>query len=283
MSAPADIAARTRPATWRQRAATFFNMHPRVGFAIAVVIDLILFYVLWQVLTVTRVLPPRFFPTANAVLGRMGAVLVGSEFWITLWHTVESWGAGLIIGGVLGTLSGIVLGANDRAYRFCRVVIELMRPIPPVVILPLALLLLGVTLQIKLLLIFQGIFWIVLLQAVYGVRSVDKVMLETARVYGMSRTRQFFSIQLPGSLPFIVTGIRIAAIFSLIVSIVAELVGGAPGLGNDILRAMSAGDDRSMYSLILLTGVLGVIITAGFSMLERLILFWHPSQRKVSQ
>jgi ABC-type nitrate/sulfonate/bicarbonate transport system permease component len=124
-----------------------------------------------------------------------------------------------------------------------------------------------------------SLFWVVLLQAAYGVRGVDRVMLETAQSYGMSKMRRFFHIQLPGSLPYIATGIRIAAIFALIVSIVAELVGGAPGLGNQILKAMSAGDSRTMYALILLTGVLGVLITATFSWLEKRVLFWHPAYR----
>lgn len=250
---------------------------------VAVVIDLLVIYALWQILRAQGVLPARYFPNANEVLARIAAMLASAEFWVTLWATVQSWGLGLLVSGVAGTLAGILLGSSERAYRFCRVTIELLRPIPPIVILPLALLVLGVTLRMKLLLIVQGTFWVVLLQAVYGVRGVDPVMLETAKAYGLSRRRRFFSIQLPGSLPFIVTGIRIAAIFSLIVSIVAELVGGAAGLGNDILKALSSGDDRTMYALILLTGALGAIITAVFSALERLILFWHPSQREAAR
>lgn len=270
---PAPRRAREVPDLWRAKP---------VRWGAAIVLDVLVFYAVWQVLSTTGVLPERYFPQANAVVERIGQVLVLPAFWATVGNTVESWGLGLAISGVAGTVAGILLGSSDRAYRFCRVTIELLRPIPPIVILPLALLVLGVTLKMKLLLIVQGTFWVVLLQAVYGVRAVDAVMLETAQAYGMSRARRFFSIQLPGSLPFIVTGIRIAAIFSLIVSIVTELVGSAPGLGNDILKAMSSGDDRSMYALILLTGILGVIITAVFSALERLVLFWHPSQRKAA-
>ncbi|GAA3754029.1 aliphatic sulfonate ABC transporter permease SsuC [Microbacterium kribbense] len=264
---------KSREPLWRRR---------RVQFAAAVVIDLILVYVVWEVLSTTGVLPQRFFPDANSVIHRLGQLLALPAFWAVLGQTLQSWGLGLIIAGVSGTVFGILLGSSDRAYRFFRVIIEVLRPIPPIVILPLALLLLGVTLQMKLLLIVQGTFWVVLLQAVYGVRSVDAITLDTAQVYGISKVRRFLTIQLPGSLPLIVTGIRIAAIFALIVSIVAELVGGAPGLGNEILKAMSTGDNETMYALILLTGVLGVIITAVFSGLERIVLFWHPSHREVS-
>jgi len=252
----------------------------RVRFTAAVVIDVLLVYALWEGLTATGALSPRYFPRANAVVQRLGTLLTQSAFWSVVWATVQSWLLGLVIGCVCGTIAGVLLGSSDRAYRFCRVVIELLRPIPPIVILPIVLLVLGVTLQFKLVLILQGIFWVMLLQAVYGVRSVDPVMLETARSYGISRARRFFTVQLPGSLPFIVTGVRIAAMFALVVSIVAELVGGAAGLGNDILKAQSAGDDTTMYALILVSGVLGVVITTSFSWLERRVLFWHPSQRE---
>lgn len=255
----------------------------RARFVAAVVIDLVLVYALWEWLTATGTLSPRYFPRANAVVERIGALLVLPSFWAVVWATVKSWLLGLLIGCVCGTVAGVLLGSSDRAYRFCRVVIELLRPIPPIVILPIVLLVLGVTLQFKLVLIFQGIFWVMLLQAAYGVRNVDPVMLDTARSYGISKLRRFFTVQLPGSLPFIVTGVRIAAMFALVVSIVAELVGGAAGLGNDILKAQSAGDDTTMYALILFSGTLGVVITTSFSWLERRVLFWHPSQRSAAR
>jgi ABC-type nitrate/sulfonate/bicarbonate transport system permease component len=263
---------------WAERLSAF-RRGRRTRFAAAIAIDLVLVYALWEVLTATGTLSPRYFPRPQAVVERLGVLLTQMSFWAVVWATVQSWLLGLVIGCVSGTIAGVLLGSSERAYRFCRVVIELLRPIPPIVILPIVLLVLGVTLQFKLVLIFQGIFWLMLLQAIYGVRSVDAVMLETARSYGISGLRRFFTVQLPGALPFIVTGVRIAAMFALVVSIVAELVGGAAGLGNDILKAQSAGDDTTMYALILFCGVLGVVITSSFSALERHVLFWHPSQR----
>lgn len=251
----------------------------RAGKSVAIVVDLALVYVIWEVLSATGVLPAQFFPDANAVISRLVEFVGLPAFWVVVGQTMQSWAIGLAIGAVAGTLVGILLGSSERAYRFCRVVIEVMRPIPPIVLIPLAVLVLGTSLQMKLVLIFQGIFWVIVLQAVYGVHSVDPVRMEMGRSYGLSRPARFFRIQLPGALPFIATGIRIAAIFALIISIVAELVGGAHGLGAQILVAQSAGDDRTMYALIFVTGVLGVVITLAFSYLERRVLFWHPSQR----
>jgi ABC-type nitrate/sulfonate/bicarbonate transport system permease component len=251
----------------------------RTGTLVAVVIDVAIVYVIWEILSVTGILPGRYFPDANTVIGRFGYFLRLRVFWHVVGYTLESWAIGLVLASVIGTIVGIILGSSDRAYRFCRVVIEVMRPVPPIVLLPLILLVLGATLEMKLALILQGTLWLLILQAIYGVRAVDSIMLETGRSYGLSRRARFLHIQLPGSLPFIVTGIRIASIFALVVSIVSELIGGAPGLGNEILRAESTGDDPTMYALILATGILGVFITLAFGALERRILFWHPSHR----
>jgi ABC-type nitrate/sulfonate/bicarbonate transport system permease component len=250
-----------------------------MGSAAAVAVDAVLVYWLWQLLTATGVLPSRYFPHASAVLGRALSLIGLPAFWSVVSDTMQSWAIGLAIAVGAGTLLGILLGSSDRAYGFCQVVIEVMRPVPPVVLIPIAVLTLGAGLKMKLVLIVQGTIWIMILQAVYGVRAGDAVLLETARSYRLSAARRFLLVRLPSALPFIVTGVRICASFALIASIVSELVGGAAGLGNEILKAESAGDQQTMYALILLTGVLGLVINAVFTSVERRVLFWHPSQR----
>lgn len=249
----------------------------------AIVIDAVLAYAVWEVLTATRVLPPRFFPHANAVVARAVSLLGHHEFWGLAGETMQAWALGLVISVLAGTVVGIVLGSSDRAFRFFQVFIEVMRPVPPVVLIPIALLTLGAGMGMNLLLIIQGCVWIMILQAVYGVRSVEPVALETARSYRFSRLQHFVYVRVPGSLPFIVTGVRICASVALVVAIVAELVGGAPGLGSKIFRAESADNQQTMYALILLTGALGVVVNGAFTMLERRVLFWHPAQRDVAR
>jgi ABC-type nitrate/sulfonate/bicarbonate transport system permease component len=264
----------------RVRPSVFFGTGRRAGRLAAVVIDLAIAYVAWQVLSATGALPKRYFPTANEVLQRLGDIVPTTAFWNVLGSTMQSWALGLAISMVVAIPLGVALGANERAYRFCQVVIEALRPIPPVVLIPIALLVFGTTLQMKLVLVLQATFWVLLLQAIYGIRAVDPLALQTARSLRLGGLREFICVRLPGALPLVVTGVRIAATFALISSVVAELVGGAPGLGNDILKAMSNGDEPTMYALILVTGLLGILVNSAARFLERRLLFWHPSQRE---
>lgn len=236
-------------------------------------------FVLWELLSRGEILPSRYFPPASAVLQTLAETVAHPAFWSVLGLTLQSWAAGLAIALLVGVPLGTLFGASDRAYRFCRVVIEVLRPIPPVVLIPIALLIFGASAQMKLLLIVYGAIWPLLLQTMYGVRGVDPMTLEMARAYRLTPWQRFLQIRLAGASPFIATGLRISATIALIVTIVAELVGGAPGLGNDILIAQAGGANELMYALILVSGVLGVAVNAVFLRLERALLFWHPSQR----
>lgn len=249
------------------------------GRVVAIVVDVIIAYAAWNLLSATGILPERYFPSANTVLQRLGDMIFTAPFSNVLGSTMQSWAIGLSISIVTAIPLGIALGTSERAYRFCQVVIEALRPIPPVVLIPIALLVFGPTLEMKLLLILQATFWILLLQSIYGIRAVDPVALQSAHSMRLGHWLEFWMVRLPGALPLVVTGIRIAATFSLIASVVAELVGGAPGLGNEILKSESNGDQPTMYALIVVTGFLGIVVNVVFRQLERRLLFWHPSQR----
>jgi ABC-type nitrate/sulfonate/bicarbonate transport system permease component len=106
------------------------------------------------------------------------------------------------------------------------------------------------------------------------------VARETARAYGLGRGLRFVFVDLPGSTPYIATGLRIAASVALVVCVAAELIAGLPGLGAAIYKAQYADRLPLMYALIVTSGVLGLLIALGFNRLERLTLRWHPSQRR---
>ncbi len=236
-------------------------------------------FVLWELLSRAEVLPSRYFPPASVVLQTLGKLVVAPALWNVVSVTMEAWALGLGIAVGIAVPLGVLLGSSEPAYRFCRVVIEMLRPIPPVVLIPLALLILGTSLQMQLLLVVYGAVWPLLMQTIYGVRGVDPQVKEMARAYRLTPWQRFTVVQLRGASPYIATGLRISATIALIVAIVAELVGGAPGLGNDILLAQASGANSLMYALILVAGGLGVVLSLVFQRLERTILFWHPSQR----
>jgi ABC-type nitrate/sulfonate/bicarbonate transport system permease component len=157
--------------------------------------------------------------------------------------------------------------------------IEFLRPIPSVALIPLAVLLYGSALRSVLLLVVYAAFWQVLIQTLYGVQDVDPVADDTARSYGLGTWARIRHVLWPTALPYVMTGVRLAAAVALILAITGELVIGAPGLGARIAVAQNSQAVPEMYALIVVTGLLGLLINVGARAVERRSLAWHHSVR----
>jgi ABC-type nitrate/sulfonate/bicarbonate transport system permease component len=235
--------------------------------------------VLFDVLPRIGVLPRDHFPPISQTLGTLGEQLVESSFWEAVWNTLKGWALGLGIAAGLAIPLGIVIGSNRLLYRAMHGLIEFLRPIPSVALIPLAILIYGTGLKSKVFLAAFASFWQIIVATLYGVQDVDPVATDTARSFGFSRARRLFRVTLPSALPYIATGLRIASSVSLILTVTAELVIGSAGLGRSINLARSGGNEELMYALIVATGILGLLLNAIFLQLERRLLHWHPSQR----
>ena len=234
---------------------------------------------LFEVLPRIGVLPSDHFPPISDTLSTLFDQLGESRFWEAVGNTLEGWALGLGIAAGLAIPIGIVIGSSRLLYRATRGLIEFLRPIPSVALIPLAILIYGTGLQSKVFLAAFASFWQVLVATLYGVQDVDPVATDTARSFGFSRRQRLLRVTLPSAIPYIATGLRIASAVSLILTVTAELVIGAAGLGRSINLARSGGNEELMYALILATGVLGLLLNAVLQRVERRVLHWHPSQR----
>jgi ABC-type nitrate/sulfonate/bicarbonate transport system permease component len=235
--------------------------------------------VLFEVLPRIGVLPRDHFPPISETLSTLGEELGEASFWEAVGNTLQGWALGLGIAAGLAIPIGIVIGSSRLLYRAMRGVIEFLRPIPSVALIPLAILIYGTGLESKVFLAAFASFWQLLVATLYGVQDVDPVATDTARSFGFSRLQRLFRVTLPSAVPYIATGLRIASAVSLILTVTAELVIGSAGLGRSINLARSGGNEELMYALILTTGILGVLLNGIFVHAERRVLRWHPSQR----
>ena len=237
------------------------------------------FLLLWELASRTGLVDPRYLPPASEVIVTLGVNAGLTGFWVALGQTVASWALGMLIALVLAGPLGVVIGLSPFLQRATRSTVEFLRPIPSVGLIPLAVLVLSVPLQQSLLIIVYGAFWQVLIQVLYGVADVDSVAMSTARSYGFTWWQRVRDVVFPTMLPYLLTGVRLAAAVALILAVTAELVIGTPGLGNQIALAKEAGLYASTYALVLATGLLGVVINLGVRALERRLLSWHQSVR----
>ncbi|WP_223291252.1 ABC transporter permease [Streptomyces avicenniae] len=221
-----------------------------------------------------------WFPPVTETYAELGRLAAGHPLWTEIGRTLNGWLVGIVIATLLAVPIGVLLGSNNTAYRFSRVVIEFCRPIPSVALIPLAVLVYGVGLEMKVFLIVFVTFWPILLQVIYGVRDVDPLVQDTARSYGLPPSARFLRVTLPSAAPYIATGLRIASSIALVLAVTAELVVGAPGLGQSIVVAQSNALLPRMYALIIVTGLVGWALNSVFQAIERRLLRWHPSQRR---
>src|SRR5215218_4054112 len=235
--------------------------------------------VLFDVLPRIGVLPENHFPPISKTLGTLADQFTTESFWKAVGNTLQGWALGLGIAAALAIPLGIVIGSSRLLYRATRGVIEFLRPIPSVALIPLAILIYGTGLKSKVFLASFAAFWQLIVATLYGVQDVDPVATDTARSFGFSRRQRLFRVTLPSAVPYIATGLRIASAVSLILTVTAELVIGSAGLGRSINVARSGGNEELMYALILSTGILGVLLNGIFVRGERRVLRWHPSQR----
>ncbi|HEV7743179.1 MAG TPA: ABC transporter permease [Pseudolysinimonas sp.] len=181
----------------------------------------------------------------------------------------------LVSGIVVGTVLGLV-GGLERATR---PLLETLRAIPGVALLPIFIVLFGIDVQMKLLLIAFGSFWPVLLNTIDGVRGIEPLLLDVSRIFRVGRVRRLVSIILPGASPQIFAGARTALAISLIIMVVSETVGGNGGVGYFLLAAQRNFAISSMWGAILALGILGYLLNIVFRIIERMVLRWHRLQQ----
>ncbi len=236
---------------------------------------------LLEVVTRVGLVDPRHLPPTSAVVAAAGGILVDPGFLGGVAGTLAAWALGLGAAIAIGVPLGLLLGASPRAHRASTAVIELLRPIPSVALIPLAILLLGRGLDMRLALVAYASVWPILFNTLYGVRAIDPLVTDTARAFGLRRWAVVRHAWLPAAAPFAYTGIRIAAGVALILAISTELIaGGGPGIGTWMLAASQTGVPRELlYAGIVVTGGLGMLLNAALAGGERRLFAWHHRVR----
>lgn len=243
------------------------------------VLGIFIALVVWELVAMIELVNPRHLPPPTVVLPVFLANFGLADFWITVGHTMWAWITGLTVSTVAGMLVGLIIGSSSFINRYTHTTIEFLRPIPAVGLIPIAALIFGPRFGAEFFIVVFGCFWIVLIQVIYGIMDVDKVASDTVRTMRMSPFQRARHLVFPSILPYLMTGIRLAATVSFILAVSAELIIGTPGLGKSVAQAQLNDNPPAMYALILTAGCVGILVNLVFRAVERKVLFWHASVR----
>ncbi len=185
---------------------------------------------------------------------------------------------GWALAAVVGIVIGVLLGRSATAMDYVGPLFAFFRSIPPPTLIPVFGVLFGLSSGMQVGSIIFGAVWPVLLNTVDGVRSVDQVKVETARSFRTPKAYWLGMVVLPAAAPKIFAGLRISLSISLLLMVVSELVGAYNGIGRSLLNAQQDFDFPTMWSWLVLLGILGYVFNTIFLAAERRVLAWQPAR-----
>ncbi|GAA1867490.1 ABC transporter permease [Actinomadura bangladeshensis] len=219
-------------------------------------------------------------PPASVVLREAAKLAVDQEFLIDVGATLKAWFGGLALSVLVAVPLGVLLGSVPFLGTAARALVELLRPIPSVALIPLAIILFASPTQMKMSLIFYACLWPILINTLYALRDVDPVAKESLRSFGFGTPSVLWRVSLPSAAPFIATGIRIAASVALIVVISTELIaGGFDGVGIYLSDTQSGGGQTDlMLAGAVWAGALGLVANVALLGIERVAFRWQSAR-----
>ncbi|GAA2103777.1 ABC transporter permease [Actinomadura alba] len=180
-----------------------------------------------------------------------------------------------------GVLLGIVIGRSRAVGEILDPLLQFGRSIPPPTLIPFFIVILDLGTPMQVTTIAFGVVWPVLLNTIDGVRTVDSLQLQTARVFDITGAQRLRRIILPAAAPKIFAGLRVSLGFALILMVISELIGSTTGIGAHLINSQQSLELPEMWAGIVLLGLLGCLFNAIFVLVERRLLSWHRGARRL--
>ena len=248
--------------------------------------------IVWEALTQSGFINPQILPAPSQVLLRWIDYLKPLEQYDPANMSYLAWFfsgelphdalasiirvvGGFGSGAGLALPLGLLMGGSSLCYQLMNPLVQLLRPIPPIAYIPLAILWFGLGNPPAFFLISLGAFFPVLMNTISGVRTVDEIYIRAARNLGASGATLFLRIILPAATPHILTGLRVGIGVAFIVVIVAEMIAVNNGLGFRILEAREFMWSDKIIAGMITIGLLGLAIDTGMDRINRYLLRWH--------
>jgi len=245
--------------------------------AAAGLVGLVGFFLVWEVASRTGLVPAYYLRPPSVVLPTVVRLLGDTGFLRALVATVFATLIAVAVAVAVAVPAGLLLGSVTWVRRAVMTLVEFLRPIPSVALIPLALLTFGTGPDTKITLAVYGGLWPILFNTMYALDELDPLHVETARAFGVGRLGVLGRVALPSAAPFVLTGIRLTFAISLAVVVSVELFsGGTVGLGQFILEASSGASQMDeVLAATVLAGLIGYGANAGLERLGNRFFAWN--------
>lgn len=253
--------------------------HPAVALAACVIVGA----VLWDLGRSAGVVSTTQTASVEGMVSTAVSGLFDGSLLGPLGETMLTFVCGLLASVVIGLPVGLAMGRFRLVDAALGVTVDVLRPIPAVALVPVAVVVLGLGLRMQVSLIAFAAVWPIVFNARYGASDVDPLMIDAARLAGLSRWGIMRRVVFPSSLPAVMTGVRLAAAVAVVLTIVTEIVASGTGLGNEVNVSQQIGDTDRAFAGVLLAALLGTIVNSLMRLLEKWVIGWHHAQQAASR
>jgi ABC-type nitrate/sulfonate/bicarbonate transport system permease component len=216
-----------------------------------------------------------FFPAPSTIARTLTRLLTNGELAVNVGATLSRLLLGFALGGLPALILGMAMGWSRRLRAVVDPLIAAAHPVPKIAVLPLIMIIFGIGESSKVVVVAVAVFFPMLINTMTGVRQISPIYFEVAENYGASLFKVFTRVVVPGSLPLVLTGARLALNVALLITIAVELVAAQEGLGEMIWFAWQTLRTEELYASLLVTAALGI----GFNfLLQRLAARLVPWQ-----
>ncbi|GAA3667731.1 ABC transporter permease [Arthrobacter ginkgonis] len=222
-----------------------------------------------------------FVPTPGTLATTFAETWFGERIFSDVAPSILRLLVGVSAAIIVGILAGLLIGSAKWLRALTEPVLEFFRAVPPPVLVPVLMLLMGISDSMKVVVIISGCIWPVLLNTVEGVRAIDGVLSDSAQTYGISGWARVRYLVLPSAGPQILAGVRQCLSIGLILMVISEMFASSSGLGFTIVQFQRSFAVPEMWSGIVILGLIGVALSFIFQFTERRILRWYHGLREV--
>jgi sulfonate transport system permease protein len=230
---------------------------------------------LWEAAVRSGALAYDYLPAPSAIFVAGRDLLISGEMLAQTAHTLRSVLIGWAIANIIGISFGLVLGFSAFARRYILASLEVLRPMPIVAFLPLAILLFNFSLTTELVLIVYASLWPALINTMGGIMSTPPRLYDVGRTLRLSRARMLWKVVLPAAAPAIIVGCRLSMGLALIIATIAEMLANPHGLGYAVISQLMAMQPQRMFAYVICIGILALLLNATLMWLSRLLLRGH--------
>lgn len=234
------------------------------------------FIFLWQLIADLGFVSRAFLPGPDRVWIKLTAGFASGEMLSESWQTIVRMFYGWVLASMIGVFLGSIIGISTFAKIYIAPMLEVIRPLPASAIAPVAIVFLGMTDEMVLVLIAFGSMWPMLLTTTHGFSNVHPRLLEVSQIMGFGRWKYIYKFALPSALPDILGGLRLGLTVALILAVVGEMLTVQGGLGSRILLAARGFRSADIFAGVILLGLIGLFSNLILTYMERYTLRWRP-------